>query len=106
MFRNSQVLSASYQDFRIEVRLLHVPKGILSELKLFDKGGGEPELILCQRFSFADADEAVQALAAECCGYIDRWKAQDAALAGSNPQPSASLPKPRRSRHTKVYQSH
>lgn len=93
MFRNSQVLSATYQDFRIEVRLLHVPHGVLSELKVFEERAGEPELVLCERFSFADADEAVQALAAECCGYIDGWAEQDSALASSN-QRLASAPLP------------
>jgi hypothetical protein len=94
MFRNSQVLSATYQNFRIEVRLLHVPQGVLSELKVFEARAGEPELVLCERFSFADADEAVQALAAECCEYIDGWAEQDSALASANQRP-ALLPRSR-----------
>jgi hypothetical protein len=63
--------------------LLHVPKGILSELKLFDNRGHEPNLILCQRFSFVDPDEAVQAIAAECYAYIDSWIERDSARSSS-----------------------
>lgn len=83
MFRNSPVMSAAYRGIHIELRLLHVPKGILAELKLFDNRGHEPNLILCQRFSFVDPDEAVQAVAAECCACIDSWIERDSARSSS-----------------------
>lgn len=70
------------------MRFLHVPQGILSELRLFSNRRPESRLILCERFSFNDPDEAVQSLSAECCAYIDRWIAQDVAHVGSGRRPA------------------
>lgn len=71
MFRNSPVLTATYRSYRIEVRLLHAPQGLLSELKLFHGYGANPRLVFCDRGTFRDELEATEALAAQVCRYVD-----------------------------------
>lgn len=73
MFRHSPVLFAAYRDVHIELRLLHAPKGVLSELRLFDQSGGNRVLFLCERHSFVDRHEALTMLAIECRMHIDHW---------------------------------
>lgn len=79
MFRNSPVLTAMYRSYRIEVRLLHAPQGLLSELKLFRGYPGNSGLVFCDRGAFRDEFEAIQALAAQVCHYVDELIERNAA---------------------------
>lgn len=71
MFRNSPVISATYRSYRAEVRLLHAPQGIMSELKLFQEYGASQCLVFCDRAIFRDEEEAARSLARQVCRYVD-----------------------------------
>jgi hypothetical protein len=71
MFRNSPVISATYRSFRIEVRLLHAPRGLMSELRLFQQYGANLCLVYCDRAIFRDEEEATRSLARQVCRYVD-----------------------------------
>lgn len=71
MFRDKPSFSTNYRSYRVEVRMIQHPKGVITDLRIYSLNDSAPVVIVKGEELFADSDDASKSMTAIAFAFID-----------------------------------
>lgn len=71
MFRDKPSFTISYRNYRVEVRLVQHPKGVITDLRIYSLNDSALVFSVREEELFVDSDEASRSMTAIAFGFVD-----------------------------------
>lgn len=71
MFRDKPSFTTNYRNYRIEVRLVQHPRGVITDLRIFSLNDSALAFSVGGEELFADSDDASKSMTAIAFGFVD-----------------------------------